>query len=133
MRKIKFRAWHRKKKLMRNVTSLVDIYHCSARAEIDKHTLEEWDFDDIELMQYIGLKDKNGKEIYEGDIFGAKERWFKPKVKYSSNKGGFIIGNLAPEILLHDYLKDNPEFEIIGNIYENPEYLEERNGKKKSQ
>lgn len=67
----------------------------------------------IELLQYTGLKDKNGKEIYEGDIIGSnmngqrqchEVRWVDESAKWSM------------------YWYDDPE--IIGNIYENPELLE---------
>jgi uncharacterized phage protein (TIGR01671 family) len=76
---------------------------------------------DVELMQFTGLLDKNGKEIYEGDILenmnwrewnyknGEKHRVV---VKWTSGKkfSGFGIG-------------EDTHYEIIGNIYENPELL----------
>lgn len=82
-------------------------------------------FEDIEIMQYIGLKDKNGKEIYEGDIIKADS--FNPKIyeiKYYVT--GFYAFNPKSSYLEIDsfHSSEGCEFEIIGNIYENPELLE---------
>ena len=83
------------------------------------------------LMQYTGLKDKNGKEIYEGDIIFIKGETklldIKGKVEYSNTFAQFIItntGSVANETEpLGDYEEEN--IEVIGNIYDNPELLEE--------
>lgn len=80
----------------------------------------------FELVQYTGLKDKNGKEIYEGDIL----RHINPKpFKNSVYEVVFLNGGFA--IKGDDYIEDLNEFlkgsssaEVIGNIYENPELLE---------
>ncbi len=91
---------------------------------------------DLPLMQYTGLKDKNGEEIYEGDIvrfhsngsntYVREVLWVNPITQNSF--AGFVILNLActdgfPSILQ----KSITDFcEVIGNIYENPELLEEK-------
>ena len=84
------------------------------------------------LMQYTGLKDKNGKAIYEGDILETEPqkkiigRGFRTAVDYRN--GMFCFNPLENRdinrhalCLLMDY-----EPEIIGNIYENPELLKEK-------
>lgn len=80
-----------------------------------------------ELMQYTGLKDKNGKEIYEGDILHLELGSF---AEYADEQEMFIVGKNN----IHDeccYLKnaiiqyDGVSCEVVGNIYENPELLEQ--------
>ena len=82
--------------------------------------------DEIELMQSTGLKDKNGKEIFEGDILDYKGR--KALVRWHGSYASFIYR------FVDELQKRNTEWkplylaymkcEIIGNIYENPELLE---------
>ena len=83
----------------------------------------------VKLMQYTGLKDKNGKEIYEGDIVLIKldetSTWHKTVVGFK--KGAFIADLIDKEdyvyIFHHGFTGD--DFEIIGNVYENKNLLEE--------
>ena len=83
----------------------------------------EYDMDNIELMQYTGLKDKNGKEIYEGDILELVST-------IGINRGKVIVelkeyqGDRGKEFgyQFYSYLPNNAE--VVGNIYENPELLE---------
>ena len=121
LREIKFRAYNKKTGQMKQVFSLIDLHHCSARVEVDKTTLEEWPLDDVELMQSTGQRDKDGREIYEGDIIADGHNYNKCSVSMDWAGGmadeciyGWIFGtrDVRPEDLY-----------VIGNIYQNPELL----------
>lgn len=78
-----------------------------------------------ELMQYVGIKDINGVEIYEGDILKCKlynDRYENYKVHWNEKEGMFEALNKFNTNFI-DYTMWN-EFEIVGNLYENPELME---------
>ena len=123
MREIKFRAWDKTNAIM----IFDDIWvHCyGSKSNLpDFHIAEtpsEETYDartDLEIMQYTGLKDKNGKEVYESDVVRILNN---TTVVYYEN-GGFRVGSLFKSSLI--YLNENNvEFEVIGNLHENPELL----------
>lgn len=119
MREIKFRAWDINKKEMFDpeyLDSEGGIYYQEANDECNPF-LKEGDFD---LMQYTGLKDKNGKEIYEGDIYTHGDKNIKYKVIF--NNGSFVGNQIANKSLAGlGYWID--VIEIIGNVHEDPELL----------
>lgn len=79
--------------------------------------------DDIILMQSTGLKDKNGKEIFEGDILASDNYPVNGVVEFRANLGMWV--NLLKSYSYYEYLGNVANSrEIIGNIYENPELLE---------
>jgi hypothetical protein len=114
MRTIKFRVYD-------NIYNIIiDDYDLWAYVERDKNNLRV--LPNYYLMQYTEIKDKNGKEIYEGDIVEFK-RWNK-KIK---NREVVIITTYWVLLKWGSY-RDNPLYyrdtiEVIGNIYENPELL----------
>ena len=121
MRDIKFRVWDNERNAMFNSKS-VDIDFFEGEIEITSDTIRydevyTDEIKDFELMQYVGCKDKNNKEIYEGDIVKTKEHI--GQIIYS--KGMFFI-DVKGDFYLPIY--NVSEFmEVIGNIYENPELL----------
>ena len=126
MREIKFRAWLKEKKIMGEVLG-IDILHKEiffSNEDVDCY--EHVDFKNIELMQYTGLKDKNGKEIYEGDIlfesFG--ERYYKVVFKNGSFRAEFEGDFEEYSFDLIDVVAQGCE--VVENIYENAELLGEQ-------
>ncbi|CAL6982720.1 protein of unknown function [Lactiplantibacillus plantarum] len=90
---------------------------------------ETWDIknDDVELLQFTGLKDVNGQEIYIGDIVKSNYKYAQPKVSQIITEDGnsYILGeDLATgnEMLVSDHIS---EIKVIGNVHANPELLEE--------
>ena len=77
--------------------------------------------DRIILMQYTGRKDKNGKEIFEGDIFKIEKNIFK--VGWFYEGAGFCLYAYFKRCWQISQYNINRELEIIGNIHENPELL----------
>jgi hypothetical protein len=136
MREIKFRAWLKKDKKMVNVETIdftdKSIQYLEKNEFINAYLLRRMIFDDIELMQYTGLKDKNGKEIYEGDIIKYKFPYDRrlnhtSPVKFLEIETSFgIKDRYGNEIPLYKITTNN-FFEVIGNIYENKNLLEENN------
>ncbi len=106
MREIKFRAWNVRYKQMKNV---LRIHFDSKEIWVDTEMKSDqcvWSLEHCGIMQYTGIKDKNEKQIYEGDF--VKTPW-------------------GIELVDDDYVKSNrlkifkDQIEIIGSIHENPE------------
>lgn len=89
----------------------------------EKYSFDEDDIlyeKDLKIMQYTGLKDKNGKEIYEGDILSDGNDEKPYKVVFEN--GSFRAEADGYSLDLEDY---DDICEVVGNIYENPELIEE--------
>jgi uncharacterized phage protein (TIGR01671 family) len=126
MREIKFRAWDKiRERMSHAISPYIALDGEIKHVAVDDfkgscNTLFETEF---ELMQYTGLKDKNGKEIYEGDIitvlvFDSNQECTVTEVKFVKyNSCSFDVYNPDGtwEIFLEDVQED---CEIIGNIYE---------------
>ena len=80
-------------------------------------------FDEIVIMQTTGLLDKNGKEIFEGDILGTKDGLLNGVVEYRSDLGMWTNSLIRYNNFERLCTVANSR-EIIGNIHENPEFLE---------
>jgi hypothetical protein len=123
MREIKFRAWDKKKKIMAEVLTLIH----NGRVEVsiqDSGPFLWREVEDIEIMQYTGIKDKNGKEVYEGDVFSPNKYWKNSVIAWMDSGRYMLIKNHGCiEISTSDGFCLE-EHEIIGNLYENPELIE---------
>ena len=128
-REIKFRAWGKRDKVMQDVGSLswlnggIKAYGQGSHIENDDYFV---DGDNVTLMQYTGLKDKNGVEIFEGDICRVDhlDKRYTPsneKITWDKFEGWCVGCGSTTEV--------HWSHEVIGNIYEglhsgeNPELL----------
>lgn len=139
MREIKFRAWDKKRK------ELLPVAVISIMGNAIKITSDWQPISSVELMQSTGLTDKNGKEIYEGDICKVLDRdWPSqldsfPELNHQQyldsissiceviwDKGSFWLNQLKGKGYYYprvSYGSNRDVFEVIGNVWENPELL----------
>jgi uncharacterized phage protein (TIGR01671 family) len=109
-REIKFRSWDGKRMITDPIISDGSDGGETSRVKLN----EAIGCYDYELMQYTGLKDKNGKEIYEGDIVAVGEN--HPKLEIVWDDFGWKIKNIGG----HLFNINCHILEVIGNIYETP-------------
>lgn len=140
MREIKFRAWDKVCKEMFYNSELANgdmmVIHLDGRIELSDD--DTYKLDDFVIMQYTGLKDKNGKEIYEGDIVEIHDgtitafrtsgkhiiEWWNGQFVFQANsheEDDYI--NFGWWVRSNNHSASLKQIEVIGNIYENPELL----------
>lgn len=118
MREIKFRAWDTEKKEWVESFAGFDFVEPDSQSEAFWLSAPE----SIKLMQYTGLKDKNDKEIYEGDIIKhLKYNQGIYQVVYTPENTGYDLILVDGQSGMHLSIGCEPNIEIIGNIYENPD------------
>lgn len=118
MRKLKFKTWDMQKRRFVGSFNLYEISSFTAY-ELNNIYLKA---KEVVFLQYIGLEDKKGREIYEGDIIDAghtKNYQVKQNKKTACFK--LFFKNDFPVCCFDDV----HEIKVIGNIYENPELLED--------
>lgn len=134
MREILFRAWDKVKKTMHKGAERPYMYltnsgrhvgiGCDLHHSLYHDTSRNFD-DEVILMQYTGLKDKNGKKIFEGDIVDLAEHdmdeW-RSCVEYNEYWTGFGVSDGGAWYRLGDFNK----LEVIGNVYEHSSLLEQK-------
>jgi uncharacterized phage protein (TIGR01671 family) len=151
MRDIKFRAWHNELKIMLYPPDILDsMPYCRPHTEkefTDRYSyvvkkrllvpMMTWEGSwfqggekqDAVLLQYTGIKDENGKEIYEGDIvrYDTEDGIKRSKVEFQmSDEEDHHISGLVFIYICNEYStldSETCDIEVIGNIYENPELL----------
>jgi uncharacterized phage protein (TIGR01671 family) len=148
-REIKFRAWDSKNKYMVDSSygdwiSLNGIPYTEAQTRYDTPNIEIEKAKNYILMQYTGLKDKDGEEIYEGDVMQKMIHDYYSEEYQNWEEGGYKGDEPKPTIVKRDVvslehfrywlknesfgyegedIEDPTEWERIGNIYQNPELL----------
>lgn len=132
MREIKFRAWHKDIKEMFEVGQItLEKGIWDYQPENRKHTGISIPYQpSFILMQYTGLHDKNGKEIYEGDILKIIDEGINYYVvKWDKDEASFKLVHKGEIIYTFCEISSSEDTEVIGNIYENKDLLEEREEK----
>lgn len=131
----RYRAWNKATKAMYEVDDIMSIDF--GKSEISVKTLffertNHYDFDDVVLMQSTGLRDKNDREIFEGDV--VTDGHTMGDIKNHSTLGFYMVDDngierfFSDDTTIEDFGEDvetaSRILEIIGNIYENPELVE---------
>ena len=123
----RYRAWNKATKEMHEVDDIVSIDFekkqiCVKTLFFDQ--LNHYDFDDVVLMQSTGFRDKNGKEIFEGDIVDSEDGILSGIVGFRPDLGMFV-STLVKYNNFERLCNVVDSVHIIGDIYTNPELAED--------
>lgn len=126
MREHKYQAWHKRQREMFEVSAIQfrDPAYVTKPAFVVKKgisglNIETYTIDEVKLREFTGLKDKHGKEIYEGDILGVDDPGDSSQAVVEFHQGGFK----AYLIKCHLYMDIDEDWIVTSNIYENPESI----------
>lgn len=100
-------------------TEVVEVYN------EDRCCYSFYDFDEVEFMENTGLKDKNGKYIYKGDIVTVNDTW-NCIIEYNQSSCAFVLKSIDSRWstgYFSNYEDIEEMLEVIGNVYENKELL----------
>jgi uncharacterized phage protein (TIGR01671 family) len=137
----KYRVWHKIEKRFVDLRSIdFELDNIGYDCQGEAHYYDVAKFDEIVFQQFTGLMDKNGKEIYEGDVVNVQRSFTRPyvkdgKIEYKTIDGGLEVGQViwwmikAAFIIVYKGYDDMEDFsycyscEVIGNIFEHSELL----------
>ena len=121
-REIKFRAWDSDMRVMHSPFTLSEIGEIRRNGGGIGAVAMNYSWDELLWLQFTGLKDKNGREIYEGDIVLYGNDTDPNPVIFDNQMFCVPVGTGVHKTHLHIMGGEN-KWEVIGNIYENPELL----------
>lgn len=123
MRTIKFRVWDNQFKKWGNAADVrINASNGHVHGKFSTGNVEDW-----KLLQFTGLLDKNGEEIYEGDILSYRNFDKIIVVEYAEHVASYVGYTEDKTEGCYPLARDVDELEVIGNIYQNPELFEVKN------
>jgi len=135
LRKIVFRGFNKKRGIWLYGNYILNrgAHFIAPQEFADGKTWEDYEVEEESIGQFTGLTDKNGKEIYEGDIvqWGDSEHKIKQVVEFRNGAFGYVydtIGSFVPYAANTNFdfaaLGTDKRFEIVNNIHDNPNLIE---------